>query len=140
MQQMGLIDGAASIFEPSTLLPSQFFAAMRQKAEADGERRLMFAILEDAIECFQKHLWAEDNKRRQLHLDAESWFLEDDLTWLFSFVNICDVFEIHPVFLRQGLLAWKTKQLAEGGMSPTDIADVSNDVSNNDVDDMPEPG
>jgi hypothetical protein len=140
MQQMGLIDGAASILEPSTLLPSQFFAAMRQKAEADGERRLMFAILEDAIECFQKHLWAEDNKRRQLHLDAESWFLEDDLTWLFSFVNICDVFEIHPVFLRQGLLAWKTKQLAEGGMSPTDIADVSNDVSNNDVDDMPEPG
>ena len=140
MQQMGLIDGAASIFEPSTLLPSQFFAAMRQKAEADGERRLMLAILEDAIECFQKHLWAEDNKRRQLHLDAESWFLEDDLTWLFSFVNICDVFEIHPVFLRQGLLAWKTKQLAEGGMSPTDIADVSNDVSNNDVDDMPEPG
>jgi hypothetical protein len=116
MQQMGLIDGAASIFEPSILLPSQFFAATRQKAEADGERRLMFAILEDAIECFQKHLWATDNKRRQLHLDAESWFLEDDPSWLFSFVNICDVFEIHPVLLRQGLLAWKTKQLAEWAM------------------------
>jgi hypothetical protein len=136
MQQMGLIDGAASIFEPSTLLPSQFFAAMRQKAEADGERRLMFAILEDAIECFQKHLWAEDNKRRQLHLDAESWFLEDDPSWLFSFVNICDVFEIHPVFLRQGLLAWKTKQLAEQGMSPTNIDDVAD--ANADVDDVAE--
>ncbi len=134
MQQMGLIYGAASIFEPSTLLPSQFFAAMRQKAEADGERRLMFAILEDAIECFQKHLWAEDHKRRQLHLDAESWFLEDDPSWLFSFVNICDVFEIHPVFLRQGLLAWKTKQLAEGGMSLADVAAV-----NDNVDDVPEP-
>ena len=117
---------------------------MRQKAEADGERRLMFAILEDAIECFQKHLWAEDNKRRQLHLDAESWFLEDDPSWLFSFVNICDVFEIHPVFLRQGLLTWKTKQLSEGGMSPPNADDVR-DVAdirgmNNGADDVSEPG
>ena len=114
MQQMGLVDGAGSIFEPSILLPSQFFAALGQKAEADGERRLMFAILEDAIGCFQKYLWATDHKKRQLHLDAESWFLEDDPSWLFSFVNICDVFEIQPVFLRQGLLAWKTKQLLSG--------------------------
>ncbi len=121
MQQIGLVDGAVSIFEPSTLLPAQFFAALRQKAEADGERRLMFAILKDAIECFQKHLWATDNKRRQLHHDAESWFLEDDSSWLFSFVNICDVFEIQPVFLCQGLLAWKTKQLTEQTMSPADI-------------------
>jgi len=134
MQQMSLIDGAASIFEPSTLLPSQFFASLRQKAEADGERRLMFAILEDAIECFQKHLLAEENKRRQLHIDAELWFLEDDPSWLFSFVNICDVFEIHPVFLRRGLLAWKTKQLAEGHMQTTDGPDI------NAVDDISESG
>ena len=134
MQQMSLIDGAASIFEPSTLLPSQFFATLRQKAEADGERRLMFAILEDAIECFQKHLLAEENKRRQLHIDAELWFLEDDPNWLFSFVNICDVFEIHPVFLRRGLLAWKTKQLAEGHMQTIDGPDI------NAVDDISESG
>ena len=134
MQQMSLIDGAASIFEPSTLLPSHFFASLRQKAEADGERRLMFAILEDAIECFQKHLLAEENKRRQLHIDAELWFLEDDPNWLFSFVNICDVFEIHPVFLRRGLLAWKTKQLAEGHMQTIDGPDI------NAVDDISESG
>jgi hypothetical protein len=112
MQHTNSADGAVSIFEPSVLLPIQFFAGLRQKAPAEGERRLMLAILEDAIECFQKHLWATDRKRRQLHDEAELWFLADDSDWLFSFVNICEVFEIHPVFLRQGLLAWKTRQLA----------------------------
>lgn len=113
MQHTHSVESRVAIFEPSILLPVQFFAGLRQKASAEGERRLMLAILEDAIECFQKHLWATDRKHRQLHDEAELWFLAEDPGWLFSFVNICDAFEIQPVFLRQGLLAWKTRQLAE---------------------------
>ena len=112
MQHTTSADGLAAIFEPSILVPAQFFAGLRHKAPAEGQRRLMLAILEDAIECFQKHLWATDRKHRQLHDEAEQWFLADEPGWLFSFVNICAAFEIHPSSLRQGLLDWKTRQLA----------------------------
>ena len=128
MQNRSSTDGVLSIFEPSTLLPTQFFAALKQKAEADGERRLMLAILEDAIECYQKHVLATENKAYQLHNEAEAWFLEDDPTWLFSFVNICEVFDIHPVSLRQGLLNWKTQKLAQQQVRRTDV-DMAGDSS-----------
>ncbi len=115
MQHPSRTNSSVTIFEPSILLPVQFFAGLGQQVPAEGQRRLMLAILEDATECFQKHLWATDHKRRQLHDEAEQWFLADDPNWLFSFVNICEAFEIHPVLFRQSLLAWKTRQLTGRG-------------------------
>ena len=75
-------EAGTSLFQPDLLLPAQFFAALKQKAQACGERRLMVAILEDAVVCFQKHLWATDGRSRQLGAEAERWFLSDDSSWL----------------------------------------------------------
>ncbi|MCS6925111.1 MAG: hypothetical protein NZ578_04325 [Candidatus Binatia bacterium] len=105
-------NGLSTLFQPETLLPTQFFAAWGQKAPAQGERRLMVAILADALECFQKHFRATDSRGRQLWAEAERWLLSDDTTWLFSFVNICHTLGIHPLFLRRGLAQWKAQQLA----------------------------
>jgi hypothetical protein len=112
MKEKLIADAGASLFQPDSLLPAQYFAALRQKAQACGERRLMIAILEDAVECFQKHLWATDSRSRHLRNEAEKWFLSDDASWPFSFVNICEALDIHPLFLRRGLLRWKAQQLA----------------------------
>jgi hypothetical protein len=112
MKEKLIADGCASLFQPDSLLPSQFFAALKQKTQAYGERRLMIAILEDAVECFQKHFWATAGRGRQLRAEAEKWILSDDSSWPFSFVNICEVLEIHPQFLRDGLITWKAQQLA----------------------------
>jgi hypothetical protein len=107
------IEGGVSLFQPDLLLPLQFFAGLRRKAQADGERRLMLAILEDAVDCFQKYAMAKDGRTRQLFADAEQWFLSDDRRWPFSFVNVCEALEIQPQFLRRGLLSWKARQLAQ---------------------------
>ena len=112
MQHTQRADSPVTFFEPSVLLPVQFFAGLCQKAPAEGERRLMLAVLGDAIECFQKHLWATDRQHRGLHDEAELWFLADEPGWLFSFVSICEACDINPAFLREGLLAWKTRQLS----------------------------
>jgi hypothetical protein len=72
----------------------------------------MIAVLEDAIECFQKCVTAKDNRSRQLGVEAEEWFLADDHDWLFSFVNVCENLEIDPEFLRRGLLLWKERHSA----------------------------
>lgn len=114
-----------TLFQPDSLLPAQFFAALKQKAQANGERRLMVAILADAVECFQKHLGATDGRGRQLCAEAERWFLSDDSSWPFSFVNICEALDIHPSFLRRGLLRWKAQQVGRGQVVPSRAATKS---------------
>jgi len=117
MKDQPAAEGAISVFQPDLLLPLQFFTALRGRSQGDGQRRLMIAVLEDAIECFQKYADAKDNRSRQLGSEAEEWFLTDDPKWLYSFVNVCETLGIDPDFLRQGLLAWKAKQ---EGHQPSD--------------------
>jgi hypothetical protein len=38
------------LFEPDTLLPIQYFEAMRRKHLLEGEKRLVLSVLEDAVE------------------------------------------------------------------------------------------
>ena len=110
--QSSVADAGASLFQPDSLLPAQFFASLKQRSQACGERRLMAAILEDAVDCFQKYLWAKDNRSRNLRLEAENWFISDDDSWPFSFLNVCHALDLEPGFLRRGLLEWKERQLA----------------------------
>ena len=111
MKDQRVADGGAGVFQPDFLLPLQFFTGTRGKGCAEGERRLMLAILEDAVECFQKYLGTKEARGRQLYADAEEWFLSDDRSWLFAFVNVCEILGLQPDFIRQGLLTWKTRQL-----------------------------
>ncbi len=97
--------------EPDTLMPSQFVDLLRRKLPMDGERRLMIAVLEDAVHCFRKNLHATDPKVRQLFLDAEEWIMGSDSTWFFSFENVCETLGIDPDYLREGLLRWKDAEL-----------------------------
>ncbi|NOT53992.1 MAG: hypothetical protein HOP18_05245 [Deltaproteobacteria bacterium] len=111
MKNQPTAENGTGVFQPDLLLPSQFFTALRGRSQGDGQRRLMIAVLEDAIECFQKYLDAKDSRGRQLGTEAEAWFLTDEPTWLFSFANVCETLDLNPAFLREGLLAWKTNRL-----------------------------
>ena len=109
-----LDDRYAGPLVPDTLLPSQFFASLQQKSRMDGERRLMIAVLEDGLNCFQKHMEATDPKARQLFLDAEEWIMSADQSWFFSFVNVCEALGLDPEYVREGLLKWRDKQCSVG--------------------------
>lgn len=102
-----------SLFQPDTLLPAQYFETFRRKAHLEPERRLMLAVIEDAIiACFQKYASARDAKGKAVFRDAEGWILEDDRDWLFSFSNICEVLGFDPQYVRLGLVRWKEASLA----------------------------
>ena len=106
-------DTFAHLLQPDTLLPSQYFAALRRKGAHEPERRLVVAVLQDAVDCFQKHLNARDRRARQLYLDAEEWIGSDDRTWPFSFENVCDLLQINAEYLRRGLMVWRDRQLGD---------------------------
>jgi len=99
------------MFQPDTLAPAQYFETVRTRASLEPEKRLMLAVLEDAVLCFQKGSSAGDRRRKALFPDAEEWIMEENRDWPFSFENICEVFGINPAYLRQGLLRWKRKKL-----------------------------
>jgi hypothetical protein len=108
-------DRVQELFQPDTLLPSQYFDRIRRRASADGERRLMVAILEDAVDVYRKQAGARDRKRRQMFEDAEAWIESPDRSWIFSYENICDVLGIDAGYLRKGLRVWKQRAGGDRG-------------------------
>ncbi len=99
----------SALFQPDTLLPVQYFDRLRRRAEYDGERRLMIAVLEDAVDVYRKQAAAHDLRGRTMFEDAESWIEATDRTWLFSFENICDVLDLDAACIRRGLREWKRR-------------------------------
>lgn len=109
----GQHESSTYLLQPNALLPSQFFAALKRRVEHEPERRLLAALLLDAVECFQKNLFARERKKRQLFLEAEQWIASTDRSWPFSFENACEQLELNPEYIRKGLFAWKDARLAE---------------------------
>jgi hypothetical protein len=99
------------LFEPDTLLPIQYFEAMRKKHLLEGEKRLILSVLEDAIECFMKCIDASTSKSQRLFREADEWIAHEDKRWVFSFDNVCDMLDINPEYMRMGLRKWKEKRL-----------------------------
>ena len=85
--------------------------AVYKKTLREGEQRLMLAILESAVEDFQKYVLARKPSGKKLFQQAEEWFLEKDSDELFSFKNICETLQLHPDYIRQGLMGWKEAKL-----------------------------
>src|SRR5436309_12009922 len=63
----------------------------------------MLSVLEDAIACFQKYIFARDGKGKMLFQEAEEWVQERGGDWLFSFANVCETLGFDPEYLRQGI-------------------------------------
>lgn len=101
-----------SLFEPDTLLSAQYIENLRRRTLFEPEKRLMLAMLEDAINCFQAYVTVQGGRRQKLFNDAEEWIVRMDDDWIFSFVNICETLEFNPEYIRQGLRRWKQKKLA----------------------------
>ena len=82
-----------------------------KKTLREGEERLMLAVLESAVEDFQKYVLARKTRGKQLFQHAEDWILEKDSEELFSFENICETLGLHPDHIRKGLMVWKEARL-----------------------------
>ena len=95
------------LFQSDVLIPDQYFETLHSKAGLKPEKRLMLAVLEDAVACFRKHTAARSGSGKKLFAEAEEWFLEKDGDWSFSFESICGALGLDPEYLRRGLGRWK---------------------------------
>ena len=89
------------------LTVQEYFGRWDGTGYLQPEKRLMFAVLLDAVECFQKHSLLPGQYAYRLFKDTEDWIFKDDHKWPFSFMNICEAVEMDPHYLRKGLSLWK---------------------------------
>lgn len=112
-------DSSSPLLEPEVILPCQFFERVKSEASTQPEKRLMLAVMEDALATFQKCLPGMTRRQRRLLREVEEWFASAEAVWLFSFQNICAALDLNADCLRLGLSRWKARLLAQGqGSNP----------------------
>ena len=95
------------LFEPDVLASHQFHAILRSSHASDPERRLMVAILEDAVSCLARDPRRCARQQRKAFEEACSWVNAQDTDgWVFSFSNVCEMLGFDPAYLRRGLNRW----------------------------------
>jgi len=104
----------ASLFEPDTVLCAQYLETVCRKNHLLAEQKLMLAVLEDAVSCFQKYFAARDKIGTSLFREAEEWILlQGKSNWFFAFDYICETLDLDPGYIREGLLRWRYHRLSE---------------------------
>src|SRR5216683_2446562 len=96
-------------FEWAAVLPEQFFPE-RHKFDEPIER-LMFAILNDAIRCYQNNIGVRHRHSQHLFAETGEWLFSPG-NGLFSFESICELLEIDAPRLRRSLRRWRDQKLA----------------------------
>src|ERR1044072_3992217 len=98
-----MMDEMASMFQPDSLLPVQYFENFRRKVQTEPEKRLLLAVLEDALACYQKHFPRRGGRGMRLFRETEEWIFREDSTRPFSFTNICEVVGFDTQYICSGL-------------------------------------
>jgi hypothetical protein len=115
------------IFQPDILAASQYFQHTRSTIALEPEKKLMLAVLRDAVECFQTYLFSGRAKGKAIFQHAEEWIMDKDHDWLFSFESICEFLDLNPDYIRNGLIEWKRHALSVSGRAQIyDLSDHRN--------------
>lgn len=109
---------------PNAVIPETFFDSMRNTTAFEPERRLMLAVLKDAVMSYNlalskvpKNRAASGKvsrsarnqilRREKFIEECEEWFSGSEGSWPFNFENICGALDITPSYLRKGINEWK---------------------------------
>src|SRR5438128_3201167 len=93
--------------EPATILPSQFFDRFQIDASLQPEKRLMLAVLEDAVGAFQKYVTSSTRRGQGLFTEAEEWVAASATEWPFGFENICEARGLEPAYIPTCRPRWR---------------------------------
>jgi hypothetical protein len=96
-----------SVFVPDLLTPTQYFDSKRRDSGDDPLKRLMMAVLQDAIRCYQDGEKSGSALKRKQFIEVKDWIFDECSRGPFSFVVVCEVLGLVPEYLRFGLAQWQ---------------------------------
>jgi hypothetical protein len=106
--------------EPDFVVPVQFYDLIRRSAFLDGETRLVFAVLEDAVRTYLRVRDSHRRRDRVEFAEVARWFEARTGAVPFSFEYVCEVLGLEPGLFRKQLRVVQphvlpTKQLRSVG-------------------------
>jgi hypothetical protein len=105
-ENIEMIDFAAR--SPLAAPPPEVAERIRRQPEC----RLLWVVLENGVEEYMRYVNATSRRGKRLFREAEAWIMQDDPTWLCSFVSICHVLGLDPDYLRRGLQRWREARIS----------------------------
>jgi hypothetical protein len=103
----------AHLFEPDALMKAQYLESNRRTTPLEPEAALLFAVLTEAIQTFQKYASSTSKKGQRLFREAEAWIWDEESDYIASFKSICRLSSLDPAYVRRGLLQWRAKNAAQ---------------------------
>jgi hypothetical protein len=98
----------ARLASADVLTPAQYYGRIRtQHPETHAMKRLMLAVLEDALRCLQTYAESRNPVHRKAFGEAEAWILDRKAQGPFAFDTICEALGIQPDYLRDGIRQWR---------------------------------
>jgi hypothetical protein len=105
MPNMGY-DGA-QFFAPDIITPEQYVDRIRPASADRPEMRLMLAVMENGIATYLRYAidarTPAKRRARRLFGEAKAWVESDDISWPYSFANLCTALGFDAGQLRRGL-------------------------------------
>lgn len=81
------------------------------------ERRLLLAVLLDAIVCVQRISSTPPGQLRRELEESQRWIRSDDCAWPYSFVNVCEALGLAHQPIRRALLEGRLSHLESAGLA-----------------------
>ncbi|HEX2932874.1 MAG TPA: hypothetical protein VHV54_24305 [Candidatus Binatia bacterium] len=79
----------------------QYRDTFRRSELLEPEKALLIALLEDGIHEYRKYYQARDRDGQRRFRKACEWLMADDEAWIFSFVNVCELLNLDPKYVRR---------------------------------------
>ncbi len=90
--------------QPDVLCVDEYLHVYQGRPAETPERRLVAAILRDAIDCYLRDCFTKNRHKKRSFREAEEWFFKSDDYGVFSLENICGILNIDPGYIRRSLL------------------------------------
>lgn len=105
---------SAGLFGVEAILPVQFWRADGRVDRGEPERRLMLAVLQDAVLTLTAHARGGTARSRRVVEEARRWLASDSREHPFAFGAICDVLGLDVGYLRAAVRRLQANR-ARGG-------------------------
>lgn len=102
--------------QPDVLCTQEYLHVYQGRPSDTPERRLMAAVLRDAIDCYLRDCCAPNRHKKRSYREAEEWFFKGDDRGVFSLENVCGILNLDPGYIQRSLLRYK-EQIAAGADS-----------------------
>ena len=110
-ENLYLEEKITSLLVPDPVPAGQYSENFQNRPLWLPERRLMLAVLDDAIMCYQKYVTARKGKGNRLFRKAQEWIFEEESDRFFSFESVCVHLGVDPNYIRRGLAQWRMRAL-----------------------------